>query len=69
MSKRRENGGLYVFVLKLLLSACSHKETERASGKERGRKGEMNEQGWSERKRGTGGGDIIAAAHKEAKGQ
>lgn len=55
-------------MLKLLLSARSHKETERASGKGRVRKGEMK-QGGSERNRGTGGGDMIAAARKKVKGQ
>lgn len=58
--KEGKKGGLYSFVLKLLLADRSHKETERASGKEGGMNG-----GGRDRKRGAGGGDMIAAAHKE----
>lgn len=55
--KRMEKSGLYIFVLKLLPSACSHKETGRAMDGEGGGGGD-----WQ---RGAGGGDEIAVAHKE----
>lgn len=52
--KRKKKGALYIFVLKLLLSARSHKETERAS---------QEKEGGRERQKKS------AAAHEEAAGR
>lgn len=54
----RRSRWLAHFVLKQLLYACSHKETERALGKEAKR-------GEREREGGAEGRDKVAAAHEE----